>query len=342
MKRALITGVTGQDGSYLADLLLAKGYEVHGLIRRSSGFHTDRIDHLYQDPHIEGGRFFLHYGDMSDFSSLRALLDVSQPDEVFNMAAQSHVRVSFDMPEYTVATIMNGTTNLLEAIRQSGTTDVRFYQAGSSEMFGRVTETPQRESTPFRPQSPYAAAKVGAHEMVKVYRDAYGLYACNGILFNHESPRRGPTFVTRKITRAVAGIVAGQQDALYLGNLDAKRDWGFAPEYMEAIWLMLQQPAADDYVIATGEAHSVQEFLDRAFALVGLDPEDYVRFDPAYLRLAEVDELMGDSSKARDVLGWEPRTSFAELVRLMVVAELEAFEVDPTQFPELREQQVPA
>jgi GDPmannose 4,6-dehydratase len=332
VKRALITGITGQDGSYLAELLLGKGYEVHGLIRRSSGFHTDRIDHLYQDPHVEGVKLFLHYGDMSDYSSLRRLLDAAEPDEVYNLAAQSHVRVSFDMPEYTVSTIVNGTTNLLEAVQQSGATNTRFYQAGSSEMFGRVTETPQSESTRFRPQSPYAAAKVGAHEMVKVYREAYDMYACNGILFNHESPRRGPTFVTRKITRAVAAIVAGKQDALYLGNLDAKRDWGFAPEYMEALWMILQQPAPDDYVISTGETHSVREFLDEAFALVGLDPEQYVQFDPAYLRPAEVDILLGDSSKARDVLGWAPQTSFKQLVRLMLESELLALDLDPTRF----------
>jgi GDPmannose 4,6-dehydratase len=328
VKRALVTGVTGQDGSYLAELLLDKGYEVHGLIRRSSGFHTDRIDHLYVDPHVDGARLFLHYGDMSDYMSLRRLVDEAEPDEVYNLAAQSHVRVSFDMPEYTVSTIMNGTTNLLEAIHRSGASP-RYYQAGSSEMFGRVAEVPQRESTPFNPQSPYAAAKVGAHEMVRVYRESYGIHATNGILFNHESPRRGPTFVTRKVSRAVAAIVAGKQDALFLGNLEAKRDWGYAPEYMEAIWLMLQQPSPSDFVVATGETHSVQEFVDETFGLVGLKPADYVKFDAQYLRPAEVDILLGDSSKARDVLGWEPRTTFKQLVRLMLEAELEALGLDP-------------
>ena len=333
-KRALITGITGQDGSYLAELLLERGYEVHGLIRRASGFNTDRIDHLYEDPHVAGTRIRLHYGDMLDFSSLARLVQDIEPNEVYNLAAQSQVRVSFDMPEYTVQTIMNGTTNLLEAIRQARA-PVRYYQAGSSEMFGRVEETPQRETTPFHPRSPYAAAKVGAHEMTRVYREAYDLFACNGILFNHESPRRGPTFVTRKITRAIPDLVSGKADALYLGNLDAKRDWGFAPEYMDAAWRMLQQDQPDDYVIATGETHSVQEFLDLAFGLVGLDAVRYVRFDPAYLRPAEVDLLIGDASKARAALDWQPTTTFAKLVPLMVRADIEAAGLDASEFPGL-------
>ena len=335
-KRALITGITGQDGSYLAELLLDRGYEVHGLIRRASGFNTDRIDHLYEDPHVAGTRIRLHYGDMLDFSSLARLVQDIEPDEVYNLAAQSQVRVSFDMPEYTVQTIMNGTTNLLEAVRQART-PVRYYQAGSSEMFGRVEETPQRETTPFHPRSPYAAAKVGAHEMTRVYREAYGLFACNGILFNHESPRRGPTFVTRKITRAIPDLITGKAEALYLGNLDAKRDWGYAPEYMDAAWRMLQQDQPDDYVVATGETHSVQEFLDLAFGLVGLDVEEYVRFDAAYLRPAEVDLLIGDASKARAALDWKPQTTFTKLVPLMVRADLEVAGLDPTQFPGLCE-----
>ena len=326
--RALITGITGQDGSYLAELLAAKGYEVHGLIRRSSGFATARIDHLFEDPHTPDPQVRLHYGDMLDFGSLMRLVADVQPDEIYNLAAQSHVRVSFDMPEYTVQTIMNGTTNLLEAIRLSDL-DVRFYQAGSSEMFGNAAERPQRETTPFDPRSPYAAAKAGAHAMTKVYREAYGLFACNGILFNHESPRRGPTFVTRKITRGIAQILSGEADALYLGNLDASRDWGFAPEYMEAAWLMLQQDEPDDYVIATGESHSVREFLNAAFAIVRLDVSEHVRFDSHYLRPAEVDYLLGDAAKARTQLGWRPGTSFEQLVRLMVESDLRAAGLDP-------------
>ena len=329
-KRALITGITGQDGSYLAELLLERGYEVHGLIRRASGFHTDRIDHLYRDMHLPDVGLRLHYGDMLDSSSLRRLVDEVRPDEVYNLAAQSHVRVSFDMPEYTVQTILDGTTALLEAIRQSGQ-QPRFYQAGSSEMFGDVVETPQRETTPFSPRSPYAAAKVGAHAMTRVYREAYGLFACNGILFNHESPRRGPTFVTRKITMGIAEILAGEADDIYLGNLDAMRDWGYAPEYMEAVWLILQRDEPDDYVIATGETHSVREFLDCAFGLVGLDPADHVHFDARYLRPAEVDLLCGDASKARAELGWEARTSFAELVQLMVEGDLREAGLEPAR-----------
>ena len=330
MKRALITGITGQDGSYLAELLLRKGYEVHGLIRRASGFHTDRIEHLYEDPHMPEKRVHLHYGDMIDASSLLRLVAETQPDEVYNLAAQSHVRVSFDMPEFTVQTIVNGTTNLLEAIRQCDVAP-RYYQASSSEMFGRVAETPQRETTPFNPRSPYAAAKVGAYEMTRVYREAYDLFACNGILFNHESPRRGPTFVTRKITRGVAQILSGEADAIYLGNLDAKRDWGYAPEYVEAAWLVLQQDRPDDYVIATGETHTVRDFLELTFGLVGLDVERHVRFDPAYLRPAEVDVLQGDASKARERLGWAPRTAFPELVRLMEESDLREAGLDPRE-----------
>ena len=330
MKRALITGVTGQDGSYLAELLLRKGYEVHGLIRRASGFHTDRIDHLYEDPHVPEARVHLHYGDMIDSSSLMRLVTETQPDDVYNLAAQSHVRVSFDMPEFTVQTIVNGTTNLLEAIQQCDVAP-RYYQASSSEMFGRVAETPQRETTPFNPRSPYAAAKVGAYEMTRIYREAYDLFACNGILFNHESPRRGPTFVTRKITRGVAQILSGEADAIYLGNLDAKRDWGYAPEYVEAAWLMLQQDRPDDYVVATGETHTVRDFLELTFGLVGLDVERHVRFDPAYLRPAEVDVLQGDASKARERLGWAPRTAFPELVRLMVESDLREAGLDPRE-----------
>lgn len=329
MPRALITGITGQDGSYLAEALLDRGYEVHGLIRRSSSFHTERIDHLYQDPHLSGTRLFLHFGDMLDAGSLRRVVDEVSPDEVYNLAAQSHVRVSFDMPDYTLRTIAEGTTNLLEAIRLNGC-DARFYQAGSSEMFGRVVETPQRESTPFRPQSPYAAAKVGAHEMVKVYRDAYGMHASNGILFNHESPRRGPTFVTKKITQGVASIVAGTANRIYLGNLEARRDWGYAPDYMEAVQLIVQLDRPQDFVIATGESHSVAEFAELAFSLVGLDASEYIEFDSRYLRPAEVEELCGDSSLARDVLGWEPRTSFNSLVRLMLESDLEAAGLNAT------------
>ena len=331
MKRALITGITGQDGSYLAELLLRKGYEVHGLIRRASGFNTDRIDHLYEDPHMPETRVHLHYGDMIDSSSLLRLVAETQPHEVYNLAAQSHVRVSFDMPEFTVQTIVNGTTNLLEAIRECDLAP-RYYQASSSEMFGRAAETPQRETTPFNPRSPYAAAKVGAYEMTRVYREAYDLFACNGILFNHESPRRGPTFVTRKITRGIAHILSGEADAIYLGNLDAKRDWGYAPEYMEAAWLMLQQDRPDDYVIATGKTHTVRDFLELAFGLVGLDIERHVRFDPAYLRPAEVDVLQGDASKARERLGWAPQTAFRELARLMVESDLREAGLDPRDY----------
>ena len=323
VKKALITGITGQDGSYLADLLLSKGYEVHGIIRRASSFNTARIDHLYTDPHVNGVHLFLHYGDISDSTNLIKLLYRVQPDEIYHLAAQSHVRVSFDIPEYTGDVTGLGTVRILEAIREVGLKS-RFYQASSSEMFGKVQEIPQRETTPFYPRSPYGAAKVYAYWVTVNYRESYGIFACNGILFNHESPRRGETFVTRKITRAVAEIKAGRQNKLYLGNLDAKRDWGYAKEYVEAMWLMLQQDEPDDYVIATGETHSVREFLDEAFGYVGLDWHDYVETDPRYFRPAEVDLLVGDASKAKRKLGWQPRTTFKELVRLMVDADMEA------------------
>jgi len=320
MTKALITGITGQDGSYLAEFLLEKGYEVHGIIRRASTFNTGRIDHLYKDPHINGVRLFLHYGDIADSTNLIKLLYRIQPDEVYHLAAQSHVRVSFDIPEYTGNVTALSTVRILEAIRETGMKS-KFYQASSSEMFGKVIETPQRETTPFYPRSPYGAAKLYAHWMTVNYREAYGLFASSGILFNHESPRRGETFVTRKITRAVAGIKAGSQNKLYLGNLDAKRDWGYAKEYVEAMWLMLQQDVPDDYVIATGETHSVREFLEEAFSYVDLDWHDYVELDSKYLRPAEVDELVGDAGKAKRILNWEPEVTFKELVRLMVDAD---------------------
>ena len=321
MKKALITGITGQDGSYLAELLLEKGYEVHGIIRRSSSFNTDRIDHLYRDPHEEGVRLFTHYGDLSDSVALTKLIYELQPDEIYHLGAQSHVRVSFDIPEYTFDITAAGTVRLLDAIREAGVEDVRFYQASSSEMFGSAP-APQSETTPFHPRSPYAVAKVAAYWAVVNYREAYGLFATNGILFNHESPRRGETFVTRKITRAVARIKAGLQDRLYLGNLDAKRDWGYAPDYVEAMWRILQAPEPGDFVIATGEQHSVREFCELAFSHVGLDWRDYVEIDPRYFRPAEVDSLLGDASKARRELGWEPKVGFEELVRIMVDADV--------------------
>ncbi|MEH2035523.1 GDP-mannose 4,6-dehydratase [Nostoc sp.] len=326
-KRALITGITGQDGSYLSELLLEQGYEVHGIIRRTSTFNTDRIDHIYEDPHNEGARLFLHYGDLTDGTTLRRILEEVQPTEIYNLGSQSHVRVSFDSPEYTVDSVGMGTLRLLEAIRdyqhRTGI-EVRFYQAGSSEMFGLVQEVPQRETTPFYPRSPYACAKVYAHWQTVNYRESYGLFACNGILFNHESPRRGETFVTRKITRAIAGIVAGKQKNLYMGNLDAKRDWGYAKDYVRAMWLMLQQAQSDDYIIATGETHSVRKFLELAFNYVNLNWEDYVEFDERYLRPTEVELLIGDPSKARQKLGWEPSVTFEQLVALMVEADLQA------------------
>ncbi len=324
-KRALITGITGQDGSYLTELLLKKDYEVHGVIRRTSTFNTDRIDHLYLDPHLPQARLFLHYGDLTDGTTLRRILEEVQPREIYNLGAQSHVRVSFDSPEYTVDTVGMGTLRLLEAIRdyQKRTrTEVRFYQAGSSEMFGKVQAVPQNETTPFYPRSPYACAKVYAHWQTVNYRESYNLFACNGILFNHESPRRGETFVTRKITRAVANIVAGKQKKLYLGNLDAKRDWGYAKDYVKAMWLMLQQDKPDDYVVATGETHSIRDFLDVAFGYVNLDWHDYVEFDPRYLRPTEVDLLIGEPSKAQEKLNWQPSVNFNGLVELMVKADL--------------------
>jgi GDPmannose 4,6-dehydratase len=328
-KNALITGITGQDGSYLAELLLAKGYEVHGLVRRSSSFSTGRIDHLYRDPHEGETHLNLHYGDLSDSSSLIHTLNRLRPDEVYNLGAQSHVKVSFEMPEFTADTTGMGTLRLLEAIRCADW-PIRFYQAGSSEMFGKALETPQRETTPFYPRSPYGVSKLFAHWMTVQYREAHGLFAANGILFNHESPRRGPTFVTRKITRGLAAILAGREKKLYLGNLDARRDWGYAPEFVEAMWLMLQQQEPDDYVIATGQTHTVQEFVATAFGLVGADPQRYVVIDPAYFRPTEVDELCGDASKAATKLGWRPRTGFADLVRIMVEADLRDAGLDPS------------
>ncbi|MBC5795931.1 GDP-mannose 4,6-dehydratase [Sphaerospermopsis sp. LEGE 00249] len=326
-KRALITGITGQDGSYLSEFLLEQGYEVHGIIRRTSTFNTDRIDHIYEDPHKEGVILFLHYGDLTDGTTLRRILEEVKPTEIYNLGAQSHVRVSFDSPEYTVDAVGMGTLRLLEAIRdyqhRTGI-QVRFYQAGSSEMYGLVQAVPQSETTPFYPRSPYACAKVYAHWQTVNYRESYNLFACNGILFNHESPRRGETFVTRKITRAVARIVADKQKVLYMGNLDAKRDWGYAKDYVRAMWLMLQQDQPDDYVIATGETHSVREFLELAFGYVNLNWQDYVEFDQRYLRPAEVDLLIGDPTKARQKLGWQPSVSFKELVSLMVEADLQA------------------
>jgi GDPmannose 4,6-dehydratase len=321
VKKALITGITGQDGSYLAELLLEKGYEVHGIIRRASTFNTERIDHLYQDPHINGVRLFLHYGDIADSTNLIKLLYRIQPDEVYHLAAQSHVRVSFDIPEYTGDVTGIGTIRFLEAIRETGVR-TKFYQASSSEMFGKVQEVPQRETTRFYPRSPYGAAKVYAYWVTVNYRESYGLFACNGILFNHESPRRGETFVTRKITRAAAQIKAGLQHKVYLGNLDAKRDWGYAKEYVEAMWLMLQQDKPDDYVIATGETHSVGQFLEEAFSYAGLDWRKHLEIDPKYYRPAEIDLLVGDAGKAKKKLGWEAKTKFKSLVRLMMEADV--------------------
>ena len=320
-KKALITGITGQDGSYLAELLLEKGYEVYGIIRRASTFNTGRLDPIYSDPHAKKTRLFLEYGDLSDASALARLIAKIQPDEVYNLAAQSHVRVSFDSPEYTADITGTGTVRLLEAIRQVGLKP-RFYQASSSEMYGKVLEVPQTEATPFYPRSPYGCAKVYSYFITLNYRESYGMHASNGILFNHESPRRGETFVTRKITRAVAHIKAGLQNKLYLGNLDAKRDWGYAKEYVEAMWLMLQQEEPDDYVIATNETHSIREFLDVAFGHAGLDWNKYIDIDPRYYRPAEVDLLIGDYSKAKKKLGWEPKTRFVDLVKLMVDADM--------------------
>ena len=322
MKKALITGITGQDGSYLAELLLEKGYEVHGIIRRSSTFNTSRIDHLYQDPHIEGVRLFLHYGDLADGSNLARQLAKIQPDEVYNLAAQSHVRVSFEIPEYTGDVVGLGATRLLEAIRDVGISP-RYYQASSSELYGKVQEVPQTETTPFYPRSPYAAAKLYAYWMTVNYREAYNMFACNGILFNHESERRGETFVTRKITRAAAKIKLGKQKKLYLGNMDAQRDWGYAPDYVEAMWLMLQADEPEDFVIATGETHSVREFVELAFAHHDLNWQEYVEIDPRYFRPTEVDLLIGDPSKAEAVLGWKPKHTFKDLVRIMCDSDFE-------------------
>jgi GDPmannose 4,6-dehydratase len=322
MKKALITGITGQDGSYLADLLLSKGYEVHGIIRRASTFNTARIDHLYQDSHVHGIHLFLHFGDLSDSVQLVKLLYELQPDEIYNLGAQSHVRVSFDIPEYTANITGVGTIRILEAIREAGVVP-RFYQASSSEMYGKVQEVPQIETTPFWPRSPYGAAKVFSYWATVNYRESYGLHASNGILFNHESPRRGETFVTRKISRAVSRIKLGSDEFLYLGNLEAKRDWGYAPEYVEGMWRMLQQDDPDDYVLATNETHTVREFVELAFAHVGLDWNQHVRYDKRYERPAEVDLLIGNPAKAKKQLGWEPKVRFEELVRIMVEADLE-------------------
>lgn len=325
MKKALITGITGQDGSYLADLLLGKGYEVHGIIRRASSFNTARIDHLYQDPHVNGVRLFLHYGDLADSVNLVKLIYQLKPDEIYHLGAQSHVRVSFDIPEYTADVTGVGTIRILEAMREAGVKS-RFYQASSSEMYGKVQDVPQKETTPFWPRSPYGVAKVFSYWATVNYRESYGMHASNGILFNHESPRRGETFVTRKITRAVAAIKLGLQKDLYLGNLEAKRDWGYAPEYVEAMWLMLQQDASDDYVVATGETHTVKEFLEHAFGHVDLDWQQHVKHDERYERPAEVDLLVGDPAKAKRQLNWEPKVKFAELVQIMVDADLKALQ----------------
>ncbi len=321
-KVALVTGITGQDGSYLTELLLSKGYNVCGIVRRSSSFNTGRIDHLYQDPHLRGSRIRLIFGDLTDGSSLNQILKTVKPAEIYNLAAQSHVRVSFDIPEYTAEVTALGTIRLLDAIKESKI-ETKFYQASSSEMFGKARETPQTEKTPFHPRSPYAVAKVYAHWITVNYRESYDIFACNGILFNHESPRRGRTFVTRKIAEGAVRIKLGMQDKLFLGNLDAKRDWGYAGDYVEAMWLMLQQPKPDDYIIATGKNYSVREFLDEAFRYLDLDWNKYVEIDPRYFRPSEVDSLLGDASKARKNLGWKPKVNFKQLVQMMVDAEME-------------------
>jgi len=324
MKRALITGITGQDGSYLAELLLEKGYEVHGVVRRASTFNTSRIDHLYQDPHVNGVKLFLHYGDLADSVQMVKLLYNLQPDEIYNLGAQSHVRVSFDVPEYTGDVVGLGAQRILEAIREAGLVEkCRYYQASSSEMFGKVQEVPQTEKTPFWPRSPYGCAKMYAYWLTVNYRESYNLHASNGILFNHESPRRGETFVTRKITRAATRIKMGLQECLYMGNIDAKRDWGYAKEYVEMMWMMLQQDKPDDYVVATNETHSVKEFIQETFSLLGLDWEKYVKYDARYERPSEVDLLIGDPAKAKRQLGWEPKVRFKELVKIMTEADLE-------------------
>jgi len=324
MKKALITGITGQDGSYLAEFLLGKGYEVHGIIRRASTFNTSRIDHLYSDPHINGVKLFLHYGDLADSVQMVKLLYDLQPDEIYNLGAQSHVRVSFDIPEYTGDVVGVGAVRILEAIREAGLVEkCRYYQASSSEMFGKVQEVPQVETTPFWPRSPYGCAKMYAHWLTVNYRESYNLHASSGILFNHESPRRGETFVTRKITRAATRIKMGLQDKLYMGNLDAKRDWGYAKEYVEMMWVMLQQDNPDDYVVATNETHTVKEFIQETFALLDLDWEKYVAYDKRYERPAEVDLLIGNPAKAKQQLGWEPKVRFKELVKIMTEADLD-------------------
>jgi GDPmannose 4,6-dehydratase len=333
MKTALIAGITGQDGSYLTELLLDKGYVVHGIVRKSSSFNTGRISHLFQDVHESAIRLHLHYGDLADGSRLERLLDTIQPDEVYNLAAQSHVRVSFDEPLYTSDVVALGTLRLLEAVRRAGEKKlIRYFQASSSEMFGTKGDELQNEETPFHPQSPYACAKVFAYHLSRNYRDAYAMHVTNGIMFNHESPRRGETFVTRKITRGLARILAEKDNKIYLGNLDAQRDWGYAKDYVEGMWLMLQQEQSDDYVLATGETYSVRTFLDKAFSLVGKNWEDYVEIDPRYLRPTEVDTLKGDATKAREKLGWEPKTDFDALVRMMVAGDLTAEDVDPAEF----------
>jgi GDPmannose 4,6-dehydratase len=328
MKKALITGITGQDGSYLADLLLEKDYEVHGIIRRASTFNTSRIDHLYQDPHVHGSRLFLHYGDLSDSLNLTRLIDRVGPDEIYHLGAQSHVRVSFDIPENTGDVTGLGTIRILEAIREAKV-QARFYQASSSEMFGKVQAVPQTETTPFWPRSPYGVAKVYAYWATVNYRESYGMHCSNGILFNHESPRRGETFVTRKVTRAAAAIKKGLQKDIYMGNLDAKRDWGYAKEYVEGMWRMLQQPEGDDYVLGTNETHTVRELCEVAFARVGLDYQEFVKFDARYERPAEVDLLIGDPAKAEAKLGWKPKTRFKELIELMVDADMAMLDGTP-------------
>ena len=327
MKKALITGITGQDGSYLAELLLSKGYEVHGIIRRSSTFNTGRIDHIYVDPHEPGARFFLHYGDLSDSEQIANMIYNIKPDEVYHLGAQSHVRVSFDIPEYSGNVTALGATRILEAIRRSRN-EVRFYQASSSEMFG-ASSPPQNEETPFKPRSPYACAKVYAYWMVKNYRDGYNMFACNGILFNHESPRRGETFVTRKITRGIARILAKNEKYLYLGNLDARRDWGYAPEYVEYMWQMLQSEVPEDFVVGTGEAHSVREFLEEAFSYAELNREEHVKIDSRYFRPTEVEELVADPAKAKEKIGWNPKIKFEDLVKVMVDADMRAEGLKP-------------
>ena len=320
MKKALITGITGQDGSYLAELLLSKGYEVHGIIRRSSSFNTERIAHIFEDIHNPAPKLKLHYGDLTDASRLEKIIELTEPHEVYNLGAQSHVKISFDEPVYTAETVGMGALKMLEAIRNvsGGSQNIKIYQASSSEIFGKVKEVPQNEETPFYPRSPYACAKVHAFHQVVNYREAYGMHASNGILFNHESPRRGETFVTRKITRGLARIIAGIDKKLYLGNLDAKRDWGYAKDFVEAMWLILQQESPDDYVIATGQTWSVKDFLDKAFSVVNMDWKDYVEFDERYLRPTEVDLLIGDTTKAKEKLGWVAKTSFDDLVKIMV------------------------